>query len=202
MFEIILIIIAMAVVCSALCGIAAFAWTEVSERKLKKRIAKSEEKITALGDWQLMHATKLNQLQAHFTELVYRQDRELWKKLGLTKPDGYERVQIKVNTEDAEKQIMEINEKAMQLYSSISTRIANDQIKPAWYYEEFHEPLVMATYPDQISGVKRGSLGWINHVMIDLRGKVETATGIRKEALERAVQFCESLLKRKEDPSG
>jgi hypothetical protein len=126
------------------------------------RILLVKQSIDALGDWQSMHAEKLRTLQANFTKLVYRQDRELWKKLGLTEPaeykkfkDSAEKMKIHFYLSDASHEMLkEIEEILLRGTGSkpfkseskdhpgveIKMKIDPEDLRPKFYPEE--EPCI------------------------------------------------------------
>ena len=178
------------------------------------KLIELKEKFDALADWQEMYSKKIQTLQAEFTELVYRQDRELWKKLGLTEPAGYEQQKPDVHLmfeNGLENTFKDLAEKLNTIEKEhlskagieVEIKVDPEAMRPKYYpedapikgYDRSMEPSMVAIFEDIIRGNQRGSENWIRLVRHHL-GKLSEFPLCQDKKMEihRGLHYCSTLL--------
>lgn len=182
--------------------------------ELNKELEKLIEKVGMLIDGHTESGERLMRLQKDFTELVYRQDRELWKKLGLTEPAGYEQQKPDIhlmfengleNTfTDLAKKLNTIEKEHLSKAGiEVEIKVDPEAMRPKYYpedapikgYDRSIEPSMVAIFEDIIRGNQRGSENWIRLVRHHL-GKLSEFPLCQDKKMEIHIglHYCSFLL--------
>lgn len=178
--------------------------------ELNKELEKLIEKVGMLIDGHTECGERLMRLQKDFTELVYRQDRELWKKLGLTEPAGYEqqkpdvhlmfRNDLKNTFTDLAKKLNIIEKEHL---SKAGIEVDPEYLRPKYYpedapikgYDRSQEPSMVAIFEDIIRGNQRGSRKWLQLVIHYLDKLSELPlTQDEKMEIHKGLKYCRTLI--------